>query len=399
MGREIDRLSARRALTAETGFHADGGGLYLRVDATGARRWVFVFRFHGKRCEMGFGALADIPLATARNLAQDARGQVKLGQNPIHARRLARVTAAPVPFGEFADQLIADLAQRWKTKISCRQWKRTMTVDAASLRPKLLPHIATDDVLAVLKPIWLTKPETARRARGRIEFVLDAAKAKGMREGDNPARWKGHLAMLLPKRKTLTKGHHPALPYARMASFMRDLRGSASISAQALEFTILTNARTSEAIFALPGEFDMAEGFWTVPGARMKSGKPHRVPLSPRAASIARKRIEASGHGYLFPGLKRGKPLSNAAMSRMLEILGYDAITVHGFRSSFRDWAGDRTTTAREIIEYAMSHVLGDDAELAYWRSDALERRRQLMDAWAAYCEPSAGAQVVAMIA
>jgi integrase len=398
MARQVDRLNARSAVTLGEGFHADGGGLYLRVDASGARRWVFVFRFAGKRCEMGFGALADIPLAKARKLAQDARGLVKSSQNPIQARRLERAAVASVPFGDFADQLVADLSPQWKSAAATRQWATTLKVDAASMRPVMVHQVTTEHVLAVLKPIWLVKPETARRLRGRIERVLDAAKAKGMRQGDNPARWKGHLALLLPQRRKVVR-HHPALPYAIISVFMRDLRRGESISALALEFTILTNARTGESIFAVPREFDLAASNWTIPGERMKSGKPHRVPLSPRALDIAKYLINAADGGYLFKGLKRGKPLSNMAMSKMLTLLGYDDITVHGFRSAFRDWAGDRTTFPREIIEYAMAHVVGDDAELAYWRSDALERRRKLMEAWAAYCATGADAQIVAMIA
>jgi integrase len=399
MARKVDRLNARTASTLGAGFHADGGGLYLRVETGGARRWVFVFRFHGKRCEMGFGALADISLAAARELARHARALVKSHTNPIDERRRQRAAVASIPFGEYADRLIISLAPQWRSPIGRRQWETTLRVDARSLRPKQLSNITTEDVLAVLKPIWLEKPETARRLRGRIERVLDAAKAEGLREGENPARWKGHLALLLPRRPQLTKGHHPALPYARASSFMRDLRSSNSISAQALEFTILTNARTTEARLACGREIDLEHKVWTVPGDRMKSGKIHRVPLSAPALSIVRRRIDLVGEGYLFPGLVRGNALSNMAMSKMLKLLGHGEFTVHGFRSTFRDWAADRTTFPREVIEAAMAHVQGDDAEQAYWRSDVFDRRRRLMDAWAAYCEPSAGQSNVARIA
>ncbi len=400
MARAIDRLSAKSLPTKGPGFHADGAGLYLRVDPSGARRWVFVFRFRRKRCEMGFGGYPTIPLSSARALARQARAQIQAGMNPIEARRRQRAAIEAVPFGQLADQIVVDLAPQWRNPKVRKGWETTLTVDAATLRPVLVSDITTEDVLAVLKPIWLAKPYTARMLRGRIERVLDAAKARGMRQGENPARWKGHLSLLLPRTKHLSR-HHAALPYARMREFFAYLRrGSPSLSAQALDFTILTVARTSETLFATAAEFDLEAKVWTVPAARMKAGRDHRVPLSPAALAIARARIDAvGGSGFLFPGLKRGKPLSNMAMAKVLKGTDFDAFTVHGFRSSFRDWAGDRTSFPRELVEAAMAHLVGDEAEQAYRRGDALDRRRQLMDAWAVYCDQGSSGQIVALMA
>lgn len=389
MGREINRLTARGLKGLAPGLHNDGGNLYLLVEEGGAQRWVFKFRFQGKRCEMGLGPVSLIPLAEAREAAHQALKLVKAGKSPIAERRRQRAAVRPVTFGDLADQVVADIAPQWKNWRSEQQWRTTLTVDAASLRPKLVSEITTDDVLAVLKPIWLAKPVTASRLRGRVERILDAARARGIREGENPARWRGHLSILLPRRLK-APGHHAALPYDQIRPFMARIRQSDSISAKALEFTILTVGRTSEALFATGAEIDLQQAVWTVSGDRMKSGRDHRVPLSDAALAIARERIDAGGAGYLFPGLKRGRPLSNMAMCKILKLTGNGNYTVHGFRSTFRDWAGDKTAFPREIIEAAMAHVVGDEAEQAYRRSDALERRRKLMNAWAQYCEAAA---------
>lgn len=393
MARQVDRLNVRGLAGLAAGLHADGGGLYLRVETSGARRWTFIFRFHARRREMGLGALSDISLAVARRLAQEAREAVQMGSDPVHDRQRRRAAQKPLPFGEFADRVIDDIEPKWKNPRSAQQWRSTLTNDAKALRLKPVHQIGTEDVLAVLKPIWQTKRETARRLRGRIEFMLDAAKVEGLREGDNPARWKGHLALLLHGRKKVR--HHPALPYAELPSFMQQLRLSPSISAQALDFTILTDARTCDTILSQGSEIDERRAIWEIPAERMKAGRPHRVPLSPPALAIAKARLRLMGpDGYLFPGLKRGKPLSNAAMAKMLELMGRDDVTVHGFRSTFRDWAYDCTNFPREIVEAAMAHILGDEAELAYKRSDALERRRKLMVAFADFAAARRGTVV-----
>lgn len=402
MARSIDRLTFRQVMAiSKPGLHADGGGLYLRVDAGGAKRWAFLFRWRGQRKEMGIGPILDVSLAEAREEAALARRLVRAGTNPIDERRRQRAAENLHTFGEFADQLVDDLAPEWRSPAHIRQWRTTLKVDAAKLRPIALSQITTDDVLAVLKPIWQAKPETGRRLRGRIERVLDAAKAKGMRVGDNPARWKGHLSVLLPKRNPLSRGHHAALPYDQVAAFIRDLRGVPGISAQALELTILTAARTSEIRFAMPSEFDLAAGVWTVPAERMKRKIPHRVALCARAIEIVHLRIEEVGTGPLFPGQRRGlrqsKFMTNMAMSNLLPHLGAGDYTVHGFRSTFRDWVGDRTTFPGDLAEAALHHAAGDAVEQAYRRGDALAMRQQLMTAWERFCAGVSGAIVVSM--
>ena len=277
------------------------------------------------------------------------------------------------------------------------QWKSTLATYAAPLRNKPVDTIATDDVLAVLKPIWTTKAETASRVRGRIEKVLDAAKAKGFREGENPARWRGHLDHLLPKPSKLARGHHPAMPYEEVAGFIAELRKREVSAAVALELCILTAARSGEIFGMRWPEIDFDKKIWTVPAERMKAGREHRVPLSPRAVAILRKLEKVKTGEFVFPGQSRNKPLSNMAMEMVLRRMKIEDATVHGFCSSFRDWAGNVSNFPREIIEMALAHVIGDKAEQAYRRGDALEKRRKLMEAWAAYCEPKTSANVVPM--
>jgi integrase len=398
MARQINRLSAKavNALT-QAKMHADGNGLYLRVDPSGAKRWVFVFKYNRKRKEMGLGPVVDVGLADAREEARKARAQVRAGQNPIDERKKQKVSllanSTSATFGDIADQLIDDLSPGWKSPVHLRQWKTTLSVDAARLRSLHINAIDTDDVLGVLRPIWSTKPETASRLRCRIERVLDAAKAKKLRTGENPARWKGHLALLLPRRLRLTRGHHAALPYDRMSEFMTRLRRSGSLSSKALQLTILTAARTSEVRFARVDEFNLEKSVWIIPAQRMKRGVAHRVPLSPQALALVRSLIESSVNDQLFPGLQsrrdlsRRSAMSNMAMPKLLSQLGYGEFTVHGFRSTFRDWASDCTMFPREAAEAALSHVVGDAVEQSYRRGDALELRRRLMNAWASFCD------------
>jgi len=260
---------------------------------------------------------------------------------------------------------------------------------------KAVDTILTDDVLTILKPIWTTKPETASRLRGRIEKVLDAAKAKSYRQGENPTRWRGHLDHLLPKQSKLTRGHHPALPYQDVAVFVGRLRESDSLAARALELCILTAARSGEILGMRWSEINLDERVWTLPPDRMKAGREHRVPLSERAVAILRQLAEIRTGDFVFPGQRRDKPLWSVTMNMILRRMKADSITVHGFRSSFRDWAGNETHYPRDLIETALAHVIGDKAEQAYRRSDALEKRRKLMEAWASYCEPKANSNVL----
>ncbi len=337
MARQINRLSARTVATLTKPGRHDGAGLYLVVDPSGAKRWLFLFRWSGKLKEMGLGGLAAVSLGEAREKAAAARRTVAAGRNPIDDRRAAEAARkSATTFGAFADQLVADLSHGFRNEKHKWQWATTLRTFAAPLRDKPLDAIGTSDVLDVLTPIWQTKSETASRLRGRIERVLDAGKAKGLRSGENPARWRGHLDKLLPRRRKLTRGHHKALPYRDVAAFVADLRERAAIAALALEFTILTAAPTGEVLGTKPGEIDTAARVWIVPATRMKAGREHRVPLSDRAMQIVEEVTRVCREGYLFPGQRRGNPLSSAAMTMLLRRMRAGNITVHGFRSSFR---------------------------------------------------------------
>jgi integrase len=275
------------------------------------------------------------------------------------------------------------------------QWKTTLETYAACLRSRSVDGINTDDVLRVLKPIWTTKPETASRLRGRIEKILDAAKAKGFREGENPARWRGHLDHLLPKPLKLVRGHHAAMPYEEVAALIEKLRSREGTAALALEFCILTAARSGEVLGAQWSEIDLNKKIWTVPANRMKAGREHRVPLAGRAISILKQMEKTKTGEFVFPGQARDRPLSNMVLSMMLRRMKIEGVTVHGFRSSFRDWAGNVSSFPREVTETALAHIIGDKAEQAYRRSDALEKRRKMMEAWTSFCEPKMRGNIV----
>ena len=380
-----NKLTARKVETAKPGKYSDGGNLYLIVSDTGARKWVLRFTWRGRAKEMGLGSAASVPLAHAREKAASARRTVAQGLNPIDERK--RDGGIPT-FGEMADDVRQTLSAGFRNEKHKAQWKSTLEGYAAPLRAKPVDTIATDDVLAVLKPIWTTKAETASRVRGRIEKVLDAAKAKGFRDGENPARWRGHLDHLLPRPSKLARGHHAAMPYQDVAAFIAQLRKREATSALALELCILTAARSGEILGMRWPEIDLDKKIWTVPAGRMKAGREHRVPLSPRAVAILRQLAKVKIGEFVFAGQARNKPLSNMAMEMVLRRMKIEDATVHGFRSSFRDWAGNVSSFPREVTETALAHVIGDKAEQAYRRGDALEKRRKLMEAWASFCEP-----------
>jgi integrase len=385
-------LTARKVETAKPGKYSDGGNLYLAVSPGGSRKWVLRFTWRGRPKEMGLGSAGSVSLADAREKAASARRRIAQGINPIEERK--RDSGIPT-FGEMADTVREALAAGFRNEKHKAQWKMTLETYAAPLRGKPVDTITTDDVLAVLKPIWTTKAETASRLRGRIEKVLDAAKAKGFRERENPAQWRGHLDHLLPKRPTLTRGHHPAMAYEEVPAFVAHLRENKSLSGQALELCILTAARSGEILGMRWAEVDLDKKLWTVPAERMKAGREHRVPLSSRSASILRRLHRVRSGEFVFPGQARNKPLSNMAMEMVLRRMKLENATVHGFRSSFRDWAGNVSSFPREVVETALAHVIGDKAEQAYRRSDALEKRRKVMEAWASYCEPKPSDNIV----
>lgn len=400
MARALNKLSARAVATLRTpGRHGDGGGLYLAISADGTRRrWVFLYTLDGQRREMGLGAVAEVSLAEAREKAMEARRIVKAGTDPIAAReatkaatRRATGTAekAVVTFGAFADAYVDRMSPAWRNETHREQWRTTLRVHAAELRDMPIDRVDTDAVLRVLEPIWNRIPETAARLRGRIENVLDAAKVRGLRTGENPARWRGHLRNILPKRQRLTRGHHAAMPFAQVPSFLSALRARQSTAARALEFCILTAARTGEVLGAQWDEFDLDAAIWTVPATRMKAQREHRVPLCARAVAIIREMALARMGAHVFPG-HRAPGLSNMAMAKALVASGQGAFTVHGFRSSFRDWAAEATSFSSDVCEMALAHVIGNKVEAAYRRSDLFNRRRELMDAWGRYCAEQA---------
>jgi integrase len=385
MARKINRLNARAAATISApGRHADGGGLYLSISANGGRRWVFLYRWRGTTIELGLGSARDVTLAQARELAAENRALLARGTSPKDARK-PQVSAA---FGECADGLIEAMRPSWRNAKHAAQWEMTLREYAAPLRHLPVQEITTTEVLSVLKPLWQTRPETASRVRGRIERVLDAAKAQGLRTGENPARWRGHLDQLLPKRQRLTRGHHAAMPYNEVPAFLCLLRMRTGTAARALEFAILTAARSGEVLGARIEEFDLTQRLWTVPAARMKAGREHRVPLSHRAVEILKALREVTDEPFAFPGAKVGMPQSVMALEMVLRRMKVENVTVHGFRSSFRDWAAECTSFPNEVCEAALAHVIENKAEAAYRRGDLFEKRRKLMDAWAAYCAP-----------
>jgi integrase len=391
VARKVNRLNARAAGTiSKNGRHADGGGLYLSISPNGGRRWVFLYRWHGKPTEIGLGSARSVTLARARELAGQARAKLAEKISPKDSRKPTNGST----FGECADRLIGAMRPSWRSGKHAAQWEMTLREYAAPLRGLPVDKITTDDVLSVLKPPWNEKPETASRLRGRIERVLDAAKAQGLRSGENPARWRGHLDHLLAKRQRLTRGHYPAMTYADVSAFMATLRKREGIAARALEFGILTAARSGEVIGARWVEFDLDGAVWTVPAARMKAGKEHRIPLAPRALKIV-KDMGLSGE-FVFPGGKPGRPLSAKALAKALRRMKVKNATVHGFRSTFRDWAAECTNFTNEVCEAALAHVIENKVEAAYRRGDLFDKRRKLMDAWVVYCAAPKAGKVVA---
>ena len=390
--RTLNRLSATQVAKLKVpGRHADGGGLYLFIDGSGRRRWIFMYTRAGKRTELGLGSARDLSLANARNEAAALRAILASGGDPKAER--AKDDCVPT-FGESADTYVETMRPSWRNAKHAAQWTMTLTRYAEPIRAKPVDEISTQHVLDVLQPLWQRTPETAERLRGRIENVLDAAKARGHRSGENPARWRGHLDQLLPKRQRLSRGHHKALPYDALPAFMADLRNRDAIAARALEFLILTAARSGEVLGAKLDEIDLEKKVWIIPAERMKAGREHRVPLSPRAIEIV-DAMQALGRGpNLFPGPKPEASLSSMAMAMLLRRMKSD-VTVHGFRSTFRDWASETTGFSHEVCEMALAHTISNKAEAAYRRGDLFDKRRKLMEAWAGYCASAVSDKVV----
>lgn len=385
-------LSVRKVETAGPGRHGDGRGLFLYVKASGARSWVLRYQVMGKRHDLGLGPYPEVSLAMARDRALQARRKIQEGEDPIATKRHAK----PKNFRDAALELIESKRPGWKSAKHAAQWTSTLEAYVfPGLGRMQVVRIETADVMGVLKPIWTAKPETANRVRQRIEAVLDYASALGIRTGDNPARWRGHLDHLLPKpTKVKAVKHHPALPHAEIAEFMAELTARTGVAARALAFTILTAARSGETRGATWAEINLDGKVWTIPAERMKAGKEHRVPLSPEA--IARLGPRKEDAALIFGSeTKPGKPISDMSMTAVLRRMGRDTITVHGFRSTFRDWAGETTGFPREVIEAALAHGIKDKAEAAYARSDLFDKRRDLMEAWSDMTNPAAMSEKV----
>ena len=402
------KLSALKiAKRLRPGMYGDGSGLWLQVRSPERRSWIFRFERDGKTRYMGLGPLATVPLADAREQAARARRLLLDGVDPIAARDAehaqAKVEARKsITFKQGAEIYIEAHKAGWRNEKHADQWLSTLKTYAYPVFGDLPVHMVDLAlVMKVLEPIWNTKTETASRVRGRIETVLNWAKTRGYRSGENPATWKGHLENLLPARSKVRRvEHHSALPYDELGTFVAALRVQDGVAARALEILILTAARTGEVIGARWDEFDLTEGFWTIPAERTKTHREHRVPLAPAAIRILellllRKTAESD---FVFPGGKRGSPISNMAMLVLLDRMERGDLTVHGFRSSFRDWAAEQTAFPSEVAEMALGHAVGDKVEAAYRRGDLFEKRRKLMEAWANYCAtPAKDGKIIPM--
>jgi integrase len=389
----MKRLTALDVARLPVGMHHDSDGLYLQVTGAGARSWIWRFTRNGRTRYLGLGSAKAIPLKRARELAAEARRRVAEGVDPIERRREQRSAgrveqAKAVTFKQCAESYITAHESGWRNAKHRQQWSASLaTYVCPTIGALPVQAVHTGLVLKVLEPIWTAKPETASRVRGRIESILDFAKARGFRDGENPARWRGHLDCLLPaKAKLIKTAHFAALPYLELGAFMADLRRREGTSARCLEFAILTAARTGEAIGARWDEIDVEAKLWTVPTERMKGGREHRVPVSARAAQIVREMQSRRESEFVFAGRRGGAPLAATSLPAMLHALGRADVTTHGFRATFRTWAAERTNFPREVIEAGLAHIVGDETERAYQRGDLFDKRRKLMDAWSQYC-------------
>jgi|TARA_B100000315_G_C14529087_1_gene565251 integrase len=394
MARKYEKLKAVSVTKLKkAGLHSDGAGLYLRIGPTGAKSWIFRYMKDGKSHDMGLGPLHTVSLAKARTFATEHRLLLRDGIDPIINRKgeISKEkleTAKAITFAQCAAEYIDSNGPQWKNPKHVNQWRNTLATYVYPVfgdRP--VQQIDIELVLKVLRPIWQSKTETASRVRGRIENILDAARVQGYREGENPARLKGHLDKILPpKSKIQTVKHHPALPYVEILQFIHELRQQEGVGAQALYFTILTAARTQETIEATWDEID--GDIWTRPPEHMKGKEDedgeHRVPLTKQARQIVNGLEQVND--YIFPGQKSNRGLSNAAMTTVLKRMGRSDLTVHGFRSTFKDWAAEETTFPNEVSELALAHKIDSKVEAAYRRGDLFEKRRKLMEAWSRYC-------------
>jgi integrase len=391
------KLSAAKVASLKTpGLYGDGGGLYLQVTSPVARSWIFKFQRDGRQRMMGLGSLDIVTLAEAREKAIDSRRLLHDGNDPIEARRTVRAqvrleAARSVTFRQCAEDYVKAHRAGWGSAKHAGQWENSVATYCYPVFGSLaVRDIDTSLVMRVLEPIWSTKAVTAGRLRNRIEAILDWATVREYRKGENPARWRGHLNKLLPKLGRVRKVRHfPALRYAEIGEFMASLRAQEGMSPRALEFLILTAARTGEVIGARWDELDLEAHTWTISVSRTKAGREHRVPLSPAAVAVIEEMRKVAQNDFVFPGAKRGQPISDMRMFDLLRRMGRGDLTVHGFRSTFRGWTAELTTYPREVAEMALAHVVEGKVEGAYRRGDLFEKRRRLMDEWAQYCATS----------
>lgn len=380
------------------GLYLDGHGLILQVRGPNSKSWLFRYRMDGREREMGLGPLHTISLGEARELALQARKLKLSGIDPIDERRLRREEArkdrgSSVTFDQCVEQYLALHQSSWSNPKHKAQWSSTLeTYISPHFGQMPVADVDLEAVLRALEPIWLTKSETASRVRGRVETILDWAKVRGLRAGDNPAAWKGNLARVLPARSRVQKvKHHAAMPFSDVPAFMEDLRQRDGAAAFALQLLILTASRTSEVLMATWKEIRLADALWVVPGDRMKAKREHRVPLSPAALTVLqRARSEHKTSDFIFPSAKPDKPMSNAAMTAVLKRSGHGDLTVHGFRSAFRDWAAETTEHSNEVVEMALAHTIGNKVEAAYRRGDLFQKRVALMADWSRYLDEAA---------
>lgn len=389
-GRKLSPLQVTRETKA--GLYCDGHGLYLQVSPTGSKSWVLKYTRFGVAREMGLGPLRLVTLAQAREQAAHWQRILHTGVDPLEHRNAERLrkqaeAVSGTTFEVCARQYIATHRPSWKSTKHAAQWASTLeTYVYPHIGQKPVSLIDASHVMVCLQPIWQTKPETANRVRGRIEKILDWARVNGFRQGENPARWRGHLDHSLPAKLSIQKVEHfAAIPYPQVGVVMRELSKLETVSARALELLILTATRTSEALNATWQEFDLDNKVWTIPPDRMKAGREHRIPLSDSVMRILRLMHAARVNDFVFPGMRANKPLSNMTLSKVLRSIGFEGFTVHGFRSSFRDWAAETTEHSGEVIEMALAHSIRNKVESAYRRGDLFGKRKILMDDWAAY--------------
>ena len=403
MARSIHRLkqiSLSRKL--DPGYHGDGGGLYLQVTEPDSKSWIFRFSLAGKRREMGLGPYPAVTLAAARTAATEARSLVKAGKDPIAARGAERARqrleeARGVTFDQAVEQFMETHEDGWRSAKHRQQWRNTLKAYASpALGHLAVALIGTAEVTRVLDPIWKKKPETASRLRGRIERILDWSKVRGYRDGENPARWRGHLDKVFPTRAKLRQiQHHAAVPIDDMPALYGKLYKASGTAPKALRFAILTAARAGEVMQAKWSEIDLKDGIWSIPAERMKAGRLHRVALSQDAVAILKEMAELRAGELVFPGQRAKRPISLSSLSKALTVAGGGDATTHGCRSTFKDWASERTSFPREVSEMALAHAIGDKVEAAYRRGELMEKRRALMQQWATFLTTGSKGKVV----